>query len=243
MAENQPAPEPAADPQGAQPSGQQPAPTPADNQPASPQNQPSGPSAPTIELDEEQKNYLKSQGVTEENFNSPEAIVKIINHNNSLRKELASRAKPAEPASTPAPAANTDGQPSGPAAQPNSLDDVQMFLIANTMASSLPDFKDDLVSGKFFKDMQEFGIPPVLNGQPNIQGMLKYGNLLQEKRNLEKQLEEAQKPGSIPDAKPNDAPAVADDAPMTKQIAQAILIQDPNHPRAEEAKRFLQENS
>lgn len=244
MAENQPAPAPAADPVSPQNPGQQPDPKPADQQPASPQNQPSGPSAPAIELDDEQKNYLKSQGIAEENFGSPEAIAKIVKHNSSLRKELASKSNTPAPSTQPAPTAqpNEGGQPSGPAAQPDSLDTTSSFLIANTLATSLPDFKEDLVSGKFFKDMQDFGIAPVVGGQPNIQGMLKYGNLLQEKRNLEKQLEEIQKPGNIPDAKPNDAPTVADDAPMSKQIAQAILVQDPNHPRAAEAKQFLQEN-
>jgi hypothetical protein len=233
----------------------EPAPKPADGQPAG---------NPTLTLDsfsDEEKKYLQSQGVTD--LSSPEAIKKIINHAQSSQKTAADiknqldkvkgtlnpEPMPTNPLVNPT--ASSQPQPDGtptPAAPQGGIDPVTALNLATSLAISFPELKDDLTSGKLYKDMQAMGIPlHQANGQVNLDGILKYGSFAQQQAQAAAKLEELNKPGegAIPDANPTAPAQPAADAPMTKQIALAIgahVAKGGSHPRADEAKQFLQSN-
>src|SRR5690606_18860914 len=99
--------------------------------------------------------------------------------------------------------------------------------------------KDSLEDGSFYTEMQNTGIPLHKDGQVNLNGILQYSKYRHDQLELEAKLEEANKPGEIPDAKPEAAQQPAADAPMTAQMARAIMIQDKNHPRFQEAQEFM----
>lgn len=248
MAENQPAPTPAPEPVVPQVPAPEPATPPADPKPADPVVTP----AP-VALSDDQKAYLKGQGLKDEDLNSPDALAKIINHAQSSQKTAAEikaqldkikgTINPEEPAPT---------NPLLPTATPNptdapakGIDPVTAYTLSSNLANNFPELKEDLLSGKFYTDMQALGISLLdNNGGVNLNGILKYGEAVQKNRQLEAKIAEFDKPGSIPDARPSET-KIAEDAPMTKQIAQNIVMfaaAGNTHPRAEEAKTFLQKS-
>lgn len=245
-------------PDGGAPQGtpQVPAPKPADGQPAG---------NPTLTLDsfsDEEKKYLQSQGVTD--LTSAEQIKKVINHAQSSQKTAADiknqldkvtgalNPNPAPPANPLVnPTASSQPQPDGtpqPVAPQGGIDPVTALNLATSLAISFPELKEDLTTGKLYTDMQAMGIPlHQANGQVNLDGILKYGKFAQQQAQAAAKLEELNKPGegAIPDATPTTPAQPAADAPMTKQIALAIgahVATGGSHPRAEEAKQFLQSN-
>lgn len=254
---DQPATPPAADPTNPQVPGQQPVTPPAD-----------APAAQsTITLTDDQKSYLKGQGLSDADLASPDALSKIIGHAQSSQKTAAQlkadldKLQPATPQvpgqlptvpQVPADPANPQ-PPATPPSDPNpapsnptpGLDPVTAYNLSANLAGQFPELKDNLMDGSFYKDMQALGVPLVANGQVNLQGILGYGKLAQERAQTAAKLEELSKPpeGAIPDANPTTPQQPAADAPMTGQIARAILAQDPNHPRAAEAKAFVQEET
>lgn len=244
MAENLPDQTPAPDGGTATPP-QVPEVKPADNQPAA---QP----APSVTLTDDQKSYLKGQGLKDEDLNSPDAITKIISHAQSSQKAVSDYRKklesagltmaPSEQPSNPLVQPPAPSQPNANPQQTAGIDEVTAFTLSNNLAMNFPELKDDLISGDFYKNMQATGIPLTNNGSVNLNGILSYAKIAQENKQLAAKVEELGKPNpdAIPDVNPTTPTAPADDAPMTKQIAQAILVQDPNHARAEEAKQFLQ---
>lgn len=251
MAENQPvnptaptAPEP-----------QTPAPVPATN-PAD--NQPAPQASTTFTLSDDQKNYLKGQGLTDEDLNSPEALSKIISHAQSSQKTAAQIkaeydkvrnlvsptqepmnpfAVPAQPTtpSTPAPE-QTQQQPV------QGIDQTTAFLVTSQLSSQYKELTDDLSTGKFYQDMASLGIPVVTAQGLNLAGIQNFAARRQRELQLEAQIEAANKPGedSIPDANPTAPQQPADNFVMDKQKAQAIILQDKSHPRYAEAAQFLQ---
>lgn len=247
---NLPVPNPAPN-DGAQPSSE-PVAKPADVQP---QITPT-PASPLDHLTDEEKTYLKGQGI--EDLTSPDAIRKIINHAQSSQRTAADAKNKLDKVQTtlspvedvnPLTNPGSSGQPQPnnpqPVQQPAAgLDQATAFLLTGQLASSFPLLKDDLVSGDFYKGMANMGLPLTDGeGKPNINGMLSYGKMVNQQRELETKLAEAGKPGegAIPDANPTapTQPQPGSDAPMTKSMAQAILMQDPNHARASEAQQFL----
>lgn len=247
MATEQPAPTPAPEPAAPQ----APAPEPGTQPAAQPQAEPTPTPASNLfdSLSDEDKTYLKSQGI--DDLSKPENVTKLINHNASLRKSSADTANelarikasvtgeptPAQPgASGPTPTA-------APSQSTSELDPVTAYTLATSFATQFPSQKDDLVSGKFYQDFQATGRTLVdANGRVNIAGLQAFGQERQQLVELQGKLAEYEKPNPnvIPDANPQTPAQPAEDAPMTKQMAQAILIQDRNHPRALEAQQFLQ---
>lgn len=248
---NLPEPNPAPNGNAPQTLPSEPAPTPAD---AQPQGTPT-PASPLDQLSDEYKNYLKGQGITD--LSSPDAIVKVIEHGRSSQKIAAdlkneldkyTLLNPSNPQATP----GSSSQPQPDGTQPTGqqpaagLDQATAFLLTHQLATQFPHLKDDLVNGDFYKNMQSIGLAvTTTDGKPNIQSMLTYGKMVNDQRDLEAKLAEASKPGegAIPNANPTTPAQPASDAPMTKQMAQAIIVQDPlGHPRAAEAKQFLTAN-
>jgi hypothetical protein len=228
---------------------------PADDKPVVPP----APAAPAVVLTDDQRNYLKGQGLTDDELNSPEAITKIIGHAQSSQK-TASQLKnaldkagltlapetPVNPFGAPAPSSDQTPQPNGQPTPPSQgLDPVTAFTLSNQLATSFPLLKDDLVSGKLYSDMQAMGIPMrTADGQVNLNGIINFGKMQQTQKETEAKLAEIGKPGdgAIPDAGTTTPAQPAADAPMDAKMARAILLQDPNHARAAEAKTFLQAN-
>lgn len=248
MANEQPVPTPAPEPAAPQVPAPEPGQQPAAQQPAESAPQ-STPEAQNLfdSLEDADKAYLKSQGI--EDLSKPENVEKLIKHNLSLKKassEAAAELARIKSSVTGVPAEPTDS--ATPTVAPSQsttteLDAVTAFSLASSFATQFPSLKDDLVSGKFYKDYQESGRSLVdANGQVNLNGLLAYGKEQQQYRELQAKLEEYEKPNpnAIPDANPATPAQPADDAPMTRQMALAILAQDPNHARASEAKQFLQ---
>lgn len=229
----------------AAPAPSEPGAQPADKKPEG--TPPAAPANPLDQLTDEEKNYLKGQGI--EDFSSPEAIRKIINHGRSSQSELSklrsqfekAGIKFEEPPATPP----GSSQPQ-PDSQPSTIDQVTAFNLSATLANNYPTLKDDLTSGKLYKDMQALGIPlHTADKQVNLPGILAYAEREHKYRETQAKLQEASKPGEIPDADPTTPQQPAADAPMTKQMAQAIALHvttGGTHPRAEEAKQFLQAN-
>jgi len=234
------------------------------SEPAKPADSPPA-GNPTLTMDlfsDEEKKYLQSQGVTD--F-TPENVKKIINHAQSSQRTAADiknkldkvqeglnpNPTPTNPLLTPTPPASPSSQPQPDGnPQPTSdggIDPVTAFTLTANLAGQFPELKDDLTSGKFYQNMQALGIPLKVNGQVNLDGLLKYGALAQQQAQVAAKLEELNKPGegAIPDANPTTPTQPAADAPMTKQMAQAIALhvsQGNTHARSEEAKQFLQKN-
>lgn len=259
MAEPQPATPPAADPANPQVPGQQPVTPPADGNPATP------PASPAITLSDEQKTYLKGQGIAEDKLSDPDSILKLITHAQTSQKSAAEiksqldkikstvvppveptnpfALTPQQPAVSSQPQDGNPTPPQQPQGQPQSLDVVTAYTLSNQLATSFPTLKDDLTSGKLYQDMSALGIPlRTADGQVNLNGIINFSKMQHEQRELQAKIDAANKPvdGAIPDANPTTPTQPAADAPMTKQMAQAILVQDPNHARAAEAKQFLQ---
>lgn len=236
----------------------EPAPKPADGKPTSA----STPVNPLDQLTEDEKTYLKGQKIEGLDLsNGPDAIRKIINHAQASQRQLSKlndqfnkaglTLKPDEPVNPlMPPGASDQPQPDNGNPKPSDsggLDPVQAFTLSNQLVQNFPHLKEDLTSGKFYQDMQTMGVPLKVNGQINLSGLLSYGKLVNDQREMEAKLAEASKPGegAIPDANPTTPQQPADDAPMTKQIAQAIALhvsKGGTHARAEEAKQFLQKN-
>lgn len=157
MAENQPVPTPAVEPDASKAPAQQPVPQPAEQKPAEPTSTNSFDS-----LSDEDKSYLKSQGI--EDLSKPESITKLINHNASLRKNSSTQQaeldKLKRVQEALAPATPTDGVTPQPGSQSQSktgLDPVTAFNISSSLANSYPSIKEDLESGKFYSDFQNSG--------------------------------------------------------------------------------------
>ena len=226
-----------------------PAAQPADATPAS-----TTPEAPVNLLDsltDDDKKYLQSQGVTDINA---EALQKVINHARSSQKtaaDLKNKLDAVNKSINPDVQTDTSSQPQpggspAPATTDTGIDQVTAFTLTNQLATQFTHLKDDLVSGKFYKDMQTMGIPlKDGNGQVNLNGLLTYGKMINDQRELEAKLAEAGKPGegAIPDATPTTPQQPAADAPLTKQLAYAIVATGgKEHPRFDEAKQWLQQN-
>jgi hypothetical protein len=255
MADNLPEPTPAPNgtPAPTPPAPSVPEPKPADVTPSGPP----APSAPAITLTDDQKTYLKGQGLTDADLASPDALTKIINHAQSSQKTVSEyktkidaikgTVTPPEPNPFGTPTPQPDGsqpQPNGTPEPAKGLDPVTALTLSTSLVSSFPELKDDLTSGKFYQDMQALGIPVQVNGQVNLQGILGYGKIAQGQAQVAAKMEELNKPGegAIPDATPTTPTQPAADAPMTKQMAYAIALQDRNHPRFAEAQKYLQDN-
>lgn len=256
MAQAQPSPNPAPEPVQPQAPAQEPDTKQAEQQPATQTNVEQAP-APSVTLTDDQKNYLKGQGLTDEDLSSPEALVKIINHAQTSQKTLSetkSKLDAITQTVNPAPAEPTNpllepvSQPQNGQPQSEGLDPITAFTLTSNLANSFPSVKEELTSGKLYQDMQALGVPiKTEGGQVNLNGILKYAELRSKELDLEKKLEEINKPGegTIPDANPSAPPQPAEDAPMTKQMALAIAqftLSGNTHPRAEEAKQFLQKS-
>lgn len=249
---DQPAPPPA--PDGKTPQGTPP-------EPAKPTAD--APAVPAISFDsfsDDDKKYLAGQGINKQEDLTQDSLVKLINHGRSSQKTAAEikaeldKIKPATPQvpgvptvppADPTKPAQPAASPTPDASVPKEMDPVTAFTLANQLAGNFPALKEDLVSGKFYEDMKSLQIPVMSNGQVNLNGMLAFGEREQERRSALAKLEEANKPGegAIPDANAGKPAPIADNAPMTKQIAQAIALhvsKGETHPRAEEAKQFLQ---
>lgn len=218
---------------------------PAENTPA---GTPQSPATPFDSLTDDQKKYLKGQGI--ESLDS-ESLLKLVNHAQSSQKtaaDLKNRLDAATSAINPQVPAVQSSQPQpniAPIPASDGIDSVQAFTLSSSLALSFPELKDDFVSGKFYKDMQEQGIPLQANGSINLNGITRYAALAQKEAQLNAKLEELNKPGegAIPDANPTTPQQPAADAPMDKQMAQAIAMHvagGNSHPRSEEAKQFLQ---
>lgn len=249
MAENQPEPTPAVDPGN---TGPQPAIPPADPKPADPTNPtgPSGPSAPAITLSDDQKAYLKGQGLTDADLSAPDALTKIISHAQSSQKtaaeikaqldKIAKGENPTGPSGPPAPS-----QPNPDGTQPQLDNDVAALAITTSLSMAYPDLKDKLTSGELYQDMKNLGIPLQVGGQWNIAGIQKFAAMTADNLKLQAQLADKPDPSKIPDANPTLPAQPADDAPMTKQIALAIAAHTAKggtHPRSAEATKFLQDS-
>lgn len=212
-----------------------------------PEATPQTPANPFDSLSEDQKKYLKGQGI--ESLDA-EAIVKVIDHARSSQRtasELKNRVdditKSLSAPDVP-PAQSSQPQADQPAPQTSGdLDPVQAFTLSTSLATSFPELKDDLISGKIYQDMQAVGIPLMRNGAVNLNGITNFAKLAQERAQLNAKLEELSKPGenAIPDANPTLPQQPAADAPMTLELARAILAADRNHPRAEEAAAAIRE--
>lgn len=251
---DQPATPPAADPANPQDPGQQPGTPPADNNPSVP------PAASPVTLTDDQKTYLKSQGLTDADLSAPDALVKIIGHAQASQKSVAEYKNqldkvkdtvvppPADPnpfGAQPQPTGGSQPQPNNPDASNKGLDPATAFVLTSQLATSFPHLKDKLTNGDFYKEMTGLGIPlKDTAGQTNLEGILRYGKLANDQAEVAAKLEELNKPGdgAIPTANPAAPVQPAADTPMTKQVALAILSQDKNHARAAEATKFLQDN-
>lgn len=267
MADNN-LPDPNTAPNGNAPQPTPPTPnTPPAATPSEPASKPADAPAgnPTLTLSDDQKNYLKGQGLTDADLAAPDALAKIISHAQSSQKTAADiknqldkvtsavnpqPATPVNPLVNPAPSSQPrpDGTPTNPSASNAGLDPVTAFTLSNQLAQNFSHLREDLTNGKFYQDMQTMGLPlhnP--DGSVNLTGMLTYGGMVNGQRELEAKLEAAGKPGegAIPDANPSTPTQPADDAPMTKQMAQNIALhvaRGNTHPRGDEAKQFLQKN-
>lgn len=247
-----PAPEPDASKAPAQEPEQKPAVTPAEQTPPA-----SGANTTNAfdSLDDESKAYLKSQGI--EDLSDAASITKLINHNTSLRKSSTAQAaeldklKKIRETITGQPEPEASGStPAQPGSQsqssPQELDSVTAFTVSSSLVNQFPKLTEDLQNGKFYEDFKRSGRVLMVDGNLNINGLLDYAKERNHVAELESQLEELKKPneGVQPDVK--DKPAQpADDAPMTRDIALAILLQDTDksHPRYQEALQFVQGNS
>lgn len=225
--------------------------------------------ANTISFDsfsDDDKKYLSGQGITKQEDLTSEAITKLVNHARSSQQTAAERQSeldrlknggtppttppanpdgttpPVTPSSTTPPAGETPAATA--AAQAPTVDPVQMFMLGNTLVSNFPELKDDLISGEFYKKMNQLGIPTLdSEGKVNLNGILSYGGLAQKSAQDAARIEELSKPGAIPNANPT-APVQPDaNTPMSKQLAQAIISRDPTNPRAAEATKYLQDNA
>ena len=251
MAEQQPAATPAATDGTATPS-QQPGATPAGDQAAN-----------TISFEsfsDDAKKYLAGQGVTSQETLTSDAINKLVNHAQSSQKTAAERQAELDRIKNGGgtPPANTDGTtppatPSAttPGATPETaaaaaapkVDETQMFLLGATLVQSFPELKDDLTSGKLYKDMETFGIPVAVNGQANLNGILAYAKNAQALAQANAKIEELSQPGRVPSAEAQLPKQPESNAPMTKQLARAIALNDPTNARSAEAAKFLQDNA
>lgn len=244
MANEQPAPTAAPEPVAPQ----APAPEPAQQPAAQPSAEPTPTQATNLfdSLDEGDKAYLKSQGI--EDLSKPENVEKLVKHNLSLKKtssETAAELARIKSSVTGVPAEQPAGEAptNAPSQSTTEIDQVTAFNLATGLATQFPSLKEDLVSGQFYKDFAASGRAlKDESGQLNLPAILAYGKEQQDYRDLKAKLEELEKPNpnAIPSATPSTPAQPADDAPMTKQMAQAILFQDPNHVRAKEAQQFLQ---
>lgn len=246
MAENLPEPTPAPAPAPAAPV---PDPKPADPKPADPTNPtgPSGPVAPAITLSDDQKAYLKGQGLTDADLSAPDALTKIIGHAQSSQKTAAEIKAQLDkiikgdnpPAGPSGPTGSSQPTPNG---TPQLDNDVAALAITTSLSLAYPELKDKLVSGDLYQDMKNLGIPLQVGGQWNIAGIQKFAEMSNTSLKLQAQVAEKADPNKIPDANPTAPQQPADDAPMSKQIALAIMSQDRNHPRFVEAQKFMQDS-
>lgn len=256
MAENQPVqpPAPTGQPQANPP---EPATPPAEGTPA----------AQSISFDtfsDEDKKYLAGQGITKQEELTQDALVKVFNHARSSQQTAQQRQAEIDRIKASVNPTPPPTDPFAPPVQPNATDPTQTpapqqqqaqqqvqgidpataFVLTDTFARQFPELKDNLLDGSFYKDMNALGIPTVVNGQVNIQGIQGYGKMAQTAAINAAKLEELSNPkpgeGAIPDANPTTPsnPQPAADAPMTRQIALAIISQDKTHPRYAEAVEF-----
>lgn len=215
---------------------------------------------------DEDKKYLAGQGITKQEELTQESLIKVFGHARSSQKTAQERqaeidrikasinpqgatgpdpnpfGQPQNPGTTPTDGATPSSAPSNPEQQ--GLDPVTAFNLATSLGGRFPELAPKLADGSFYDDMKAMGIPVTVNGQVNLNGIMSYGTQAQKLAQYEAKIAEADKNADdkIPPANPENpgVPKVADDAPMTRQIALAILYQDPNHSRAAEAKQFFQ---
>lgn len=211
--------------------------------------------APTVNLfdslGEEDKKYLQSQGVTEMNEDS---FKKLLNHNISLRKTAASNGNtpPTPPADPSTPPVVTPGEPSTTPTAPEQptapavakgLDPVTALNLATSLGIQFPELKDGLSSGTFYSDMNALGIPTTdANGAVNLNGIIAYGKLAQERAQTAAKIAEYEKPNpnNIPDANPTTPKVIDANTPMSKQLARAIVTNDKGNARFSEAQQYLE---
>lgn len=207
---------------------------------------------------EDDKKYLAGQGITKQEELTSEALVKVINHARSSQKTAAERqaeidrikgaitppnpdpnTPPVNPGTTP-----TAPQQPAPSSPAQGLDDVTALTLATSLSIQFPELKDKLADGSFYSEMNTLGIPTVTpSGQVNLTGITNYGKLAQQQAQSAARLAELDKPGegNIPDANPTlpKQPTLDPGTALTRQQALAILSQDPNHERAEEARKIV----
>lgn len=219
-------------------------------------------------LTDEDKSYLKSQGV--DKFDG-EGIKKFVASHKSLRAEKKSDVNPngasealaaamgqpvQQPAVTPQATQDTNAsntqQPVAqqPAAQENAMpSQVEIFNFTNSLAGMYPAIKDNINNGQLFKDMGDMGIAPASGGSFNVQSVLNFAKLQNEQATLRQQLEEATKPsaGVVPEARLD----VDTTQPTVTQLddnsaSQIILWSNsqkkfgkPVHPQFEDAQRYF----
>lgn len=288
---------PAVNPQGAAP-GSQPATPPPQNQgsqpgqaqgttpaPDSKSNEPAPKFSFESALSDEDRNYLKSQGV--ESFDE-EGIKKLVSHHKQLRSQkkenntsqpgdmnaavqsamgIAPQQPQSEPAPQPAqtqqgydqqqpqqqPAQQQQAQPqSVTTATPKMPSEFQTMV----MGQSIKSLYQHVDPTEVIKEMGEFGISPVdpQTGEYRAGVIMNYAKRVNEKVELQRQLQEAQKPApsSTPDVKQENVDLTMPRAEvLNKQNSLAIVSQSLAsqrrgglvHPQFEEARQFIQNNS
>lgn len=231
---------------------------PADNPPAAPQF--------SLEsFSEDDRKYLAGQGITSQEQLTSDNLAKVFNHARTSQQTAQQRqaeldriraaanpnpapTPPANPFAAPAQPSTTPNEPTPtPPAQPTNTgqgtDEVTMFLLAGQLAQAHPELKTELSDGTFYQKMAESGFTvATADGRPNMQSIQQFATHRKQQLQFEAYQATLNKPGEgvLPDANPGAPAAPRADAPMTKQIAQAIIAQNATaDPRYAEAQQFL----
>lgn len=245
MAENQPDQNAAATGPVSQPGTQQPTP------PAADPNQ----SQPTLTFDslsDEQRSYLKGQGITGEGALTTDALIKVVDHARSSQKTLAERQAELDKLRNPdgtqnQPTSPSNGQaPAAPGAQSSAqpeqgIDEVTAYSLAGTLVNQFPKLSDKFADGSFYKDMANEGYPLVTTeGKPHLDNIRRYAARATKEIEIAEKEAELNKPGEIPEANGSNTPALDASTEMTVAVARNIVLQDPSNPRFAEAQKVLQ---
>jgi len=163
----------------------------------------------------------------------------------SLKEQMSNVVAPQPPQETNpfvAPATQPDttdvSQSAAQVSTPSSTE--QRFLMTH-LATVYPEIKDQIVSGELYKGMRDFGLSMTnSDGSINIDAIEKFASHQVEVSKMNARIGELEQtsPGELPGA----GSQPPEDADMTKQMAQAIVLQDKEktHPRYQEALQFLQ---
>lgn len=221
-------------------------------------------------ISDDDKNYLKSQGVEQLNA---DGLKKLIANHKELRSkketttnnsgvadalatamgvqptQAAQPAQPAPQAQAPQVQEQQPAQPTTTSALPSEL---EIFNFTNTLTTMYPKIKDNITSGQLFKDMGDMGIAPASSGKFNVQAVLKFAELQNKQYELQAQLDESNKPSAsaVPDANLSVDSTQPISQTLDMNQAQNIVlwsnsqakIGKPVHPQFEQAKEFLRTN-